>query len=108
MPKVCRRHKCCIILNCIILEFFKFSRLGNVSAKEDTFDSEALAREVEKIIESEDKVEEMTKLEKRERVRRLSEGLDDDEDESDESTDEAKYAAFFIQGSYSNESTAHC
>ena len=61
------------------------------SAKEETFDSEELAREVEKIIESEDKVEEMTKLEKRERVRRLSEGLDDEEDDaSDESTDEIK------------------
>ena len=50
----------------------------------------------------------MTRLEKRERVRRLSEGLDDDEDDTtDESTDEAKYATFFIQGSYSNESTAY-
>ena len=49
---------------------------------------------MEKIIESEDKVEEMTKLEKRERVRRLSEGLEDDDDETgaeeDDTSEEPK------------------
>ena len=76
-----------------VLESLLNENNKSASAQEETFDSEALAREVEKIIESEDKLEEMTKLEKRERVRRLSEGLEDDEDvEIDETADEPKYA----------------